>query len=145
MSSVEREEFVRDMRVAVLAVEDTGERAPLVTPIWYLYDGGVFSIVTERSQRKTQLIDAARRFSLCMQSEQPPYRYVTVEGEIASIDPARMDERRRLAHRYLGEELGEAYLTATQASYEDLVTVRMRPIRWSSVDYGKQFTIESGP
>ena len=45
-----------------------------------------------------------------------PYRYVSVEGPISAIDEAvAAEERRAMAVRYLGAEVGELYLAATAA------------------------------
>jgi hypothetical protein len=44
-----------------------------------------------------------------------------------------------MAHRYLGRELGDRYLES-EADGESIL-VRIRPERWLSVDYGKQFAI----
>jgi hypothetical protein len=42
-----------------------------------------------------------------------------------------------MAYRYLGQEFGDAYLSATEADVAGSVVIRMRPERWLSVDYGK--------
>lgn len=49
----------------------------------------------------------------------------------------RPDERRTVAHRYLGQEFGDAYYDATEAESAGSVTVRLAPERWLSVDYNK--------
>jgi hypothetical protein len=81
-----------------------------------------------------QAIMAAGRFSLCVQDEQPPYKYVTVEGP-ATIEDATDAERLELARRYLGTEGGDAYLAATPTDGQ--IMIRMIPERWVSVDYGQ--------
>jgi hypothetical protein len=43
---------------------------------------------------------------------------------------------RPIARRYLGEVEGDAYVDET--SGEQSILVRMKPERWSSVDYGKE-------
>ena len=59
-----------------------------------------------------------------------------VEPEPASIE----DDERPLAHRYLGPELGDAYVAATTAEPgPGNVLVRMRPERWTTVDYRKEW------
>jgi len=145
MSRKEREAFLADVHVGIISIADDG-RAPLAVPIWYGYaPGGEVWVVTERGSRKGVLLEKARRFSLCAQNEAPPYRYVSVEGPITSIAPSQLErDERPLAHRYLGRELGERYLEATGGADArgDNVVVRMRPERWLTVDYGKQFPSE---
>jgi PPOX class probable F420-dependent enzyme len=140
MSPAEREAFLADVHVGVVSVTN-GDRAPLTVPVWYGYEpGGLVSVITGRASQKAQRIDAAGRISLCAQTESAPYQYVTVEGPVVVVDdPVDPSERRELAHRYLGAELGDLYLAATEADAATSVTIRMRPEHWLSVDYTKQF------
>ena len=81
MSTSERQAFLADVRVGVLAIAGADGAGPLAVPIWYSYQpGGALSFTTGAGTRKARAIAAAGRFSLCVQDEQPPYRYVTVEG-----------------------------------------------------------------
>ncbi|MEV0292700.1 hypothetical protein [Nocardia sp. NPDC050710] len=79
---------------------------------------------------------AAGRFSLTAQVEQPPYRYVTVEGSVTAIEPATLETVRPIAVRYLGEQEGAVF--AEQNTGEQSILIRMRPERWLSTDYSKQ-------
>ena len=142
MTRAERERFLAEVHVGVISVAEPG-RGPLAVPIWYGYTpGGEVWIVTERTSRKGRLLEQAGRFSLVAQTEAPPYRYVSVEGRIVSIAPVDVErDTRPLAHRYLGRERGDGYIEATggaEARSGDIV-VRMRPERWLSTDYSKQF------
>jgi len=139
MTTAEREAFLADVHVGILSVDDPG-RAPLAVPVWYAYaPGATVDVVTGGHSVKARLLRAAGRFSLCAQTETPPYRYVSVEGPVTAVaDAVEPDERRALAHRYLGAELGELYLAATEADAADSVVFRMAPERWRTTDYGKQ-------
>jgi hypothetical protein len=80
--------------------------------------------------------------TLCVQTEEAPYRYVTVEGPVVEMTtPVDPDERRALAHRYLGPELGDMYIESTpeDVAAAGSVMVRIEPRHWLSTDYGKQF------
>ncbi len=142
MTKAEREAFLAELHVGVISVEEPG-RGPLAVPIWYDYKpGGELWLITDRGSRKGKLLDAAGRFSLCAQTETVPYKYVMVEGPIVSVDTEDLENvARSMAHRYLGQELGDQYLEATRAQAEQGETVcyRMRPERWLTVDYAKQF------
>ncbi|WP_207568671.1 pyridoxamine 5'-phosphate oxidase family protein [Mycolicibacterium tusciae] len=136
MSSDDREKFLSDLHVGVIAVERK-DRAPLSVPIWYGYEpGGEVLLWTESDSLKHRLIRDAGRFSITAQDEQPPYKYVTAEGDVTDISPATDDYARPIAVRYLGEEAGnqftEANLTPTS------VLIRMRPQRWLSFDYSEE-------
>ena len=85
-------------------------------PIWYLYEpGDELRVVTARTSRKVQLLQHAGRFSLCVQTETPPYKYVSVEGPVVAIEPADLErDRRPLAHRYYGAQRGDRYIEKTR-------------------------------
>lgn len=138
MTVEEREAFLADLHVGVLSVAD-GRRAPLAMPIWYLYEpGGEIVFMTGGGSRKVPLIREAGRCSLCVQTEDLPYRYVTVEGPVTAIEsPIVEAERRAMAHRYLGARRGDAYVAATAEQAAGEVVVRMRPERWLTADFGK--------
>jgi nitroimidazol reductase NimA-like FMN-containing flavoprotein (pyridoxamine 5'-phosphate oxidase superfamily) len=140
MTKSEREAFLAGLHVGIVAIGEPG-RAPLAVPIWYVYEpGGELWFVTDRDSRKGRLLEKAGRVSLVAQTEAPPYRYVSVEGPLVAIEPSDRERHRRpLAHRYLGRELGEQYLQATDGEASASVVVRMRPERWLTVDYGKRF------
>ena len=145
MTKAEREAFLAGVHVGVISIAEPG-RGPLTAPIWYGYEpGGELWIVTERASRKGRLLAQAGRFSLCAQSEQPPYKYVSVEGPIAAIVPSDVErDRRPLARRYLGRELGDRYIAATDSaeSRSALIRVSLRPERWLTTDYAKQYASE---
>jgi nitroimidazol reductase NimA-like FMN-containing flavoprotein (pyridoxamine 5'-phosphate oxidase superfamily) len=136
MSVEEREQFLADVRVGVLAVERP-DGPPLAVPVWYDYrPGDELWILTAEDSVKGQLLQQARRFSLCAQDETPPfYRYVSVEGPITAIRAAdEDDDSRPMAHRYLGPDIGDQYV---ESADEQSLKFSMRPERWWSVDYSK--------
>jgi PPOX class probable F420-dependent enzyme len=138
MTRAEREEFLAGVHVGVLGVTEPDGGA-LAVPIWYGYElGGELWIVTAAESRKGRALEASRRFSLCAQTEEVPYRYVSVAGEVAATRPVTQEDRRTLAHRYLGPEVGELYLEATRDE-EESTLYTLRPTRWMTVDYSKQF------
>jgi len=142
MTRGEREAFLADVHVGIISIPDEG-RGPLTVPIWYAYDsGGELRVVTARASRKGRLLARAGRFSLCAQTETPPYKYVSVEGPIISTEAADLDrDVRPLAHRYLGVEMGDRYIEQTRnaSAQAENVLIRMRPERWLTVDYAKAY------
>ncbi|MCJ7567889.1 MAG: TIGR03618 family F420-dependent PPOX class oxidoreductase [Anaerolineales bacterium] len=136
MTQEERETFLAALHVGVLGIS-APDRAPVLVPVWYSYEpGGEIVFITNKNAKKAKRLEQEGRFTLCVQDESPPYKYVSVEGPIVSIEDA--DHERELtpiAHRYLGKERGDAYVTKTSGDEELLV--RMRPARWSTADYGK--------
>jgi PPOX class probable F420-dependent enzyme len=137
MSAHAREAFLAGVHVGVLSIARADGRGPWTVPIWYGYEpGGDVRVITGRDSPKTRLLRAAGRFSLCVQDEAPPYRYVTVEGPVVAIDgPVSEEERRSLARRYLGAEAGDAYVASTAGIGESEVLIALRPERWLSADF----------
>ena len=140
MGVEEREAFLAGVHIGVLGVSDGEERGPWLVPIWYSYEpGGLVRIITGRDSRKMPALRRAGRCSLSVQTEEVPYRYVTVEGPVVALEhPVDEEERRSLAHRYLGSELGEAYIAATAGAVAGEVVVSIRPERWLSADFARQ-------
>jgi nitroimidazol reductase NimA-like FMN-containing flavoprotein (pyridoxamine 5'-phosphate oxidase superfamily) len=142
MTRDEREAFLADVHVGVIGIERSG-RAPLTVPIWYAYQpGGELWIVLETDSLKERLLKKARRFTLCAQSEDAPYKFVSVEGPVVSMEPTVKErDERAMAVRYLGAEMGDVYIEATKAdpSNRPGVMVKMRPEKWIASDFSKQF------
>ena len=144
MTRPEREAFLAGLHVGVLSLPEPG-RGPLTVPIWYAYEpGGDVVLVTDRASRKGRLLVAGARVSLCAQAESLPYKYVSIEGPVVAVEPADVErDTRPLAHRYLGRELGDRYVEATAGDRAagGSVRVRIRPERWLTVDYAKQYAV----
>jgi nitroimidazol reductase NimA-like FMN-containing flavoprotein (pyridoxamine 5'-phosphate oxidase superfamily) len=138
MTGQEREQFLAELHVGIISIAEDG-RGPLTVPVWYAYQpGGELRVLTASASRKGRLLERARRFSLCAQTETPPYRYVSVEGPVVAIAAADVErDLRPLARRYLGAEAGDAYIATTRDQHADDVLIRMRPERWLTADFGK--------
>ncbi len=139
MTKTEREAFLAGAHVGVLCVARPG-MGPLAVPVWYGYEPGAdVRVVTAASSPKAQLIRAAGRVSLCVQSEAVPYKYLTVEGPTTIETPDFERDVREIARRYLGPDLGESYLRATEESRRAApeILIRIRPERWRSEDFAK--------
>jgi Pyridoxamine 5'-phosphate oxidase len=140
MSRTEREAFLADVHVGVLSVDQPGH-GPLSVPVWYSYaPGGTVDVITGGESRKAHCIVAAGRFSLCVQTEVAPYKYVSVEGAIGATEKGvPPDVRRDMAYRYLGPEFGDLYLQATADDAAGTVLFHMTPESWLTTDFSKQF------
>ena len=135
MTADAQERFLADVHVGIVAIPRPG-RGPLTVPIWYDYEpGATVWMITGGSSLKGRLAATQERMSLCAQTEQAPYTYVTVEGPI-SIEPADAQQMLHMAIRYLGAEQGKAY--AAQSPMDGSIVIRLQPEAWVSVDYGKR-------
>lgn len=140
MTRTERETYLADLHVGVIGIERP-DRAPLTVPIWYVYEpGGEVLVSSLAGSLKARLITAAGRFSITAQDETYPYRYVTAEGSLTSIETADDATMRVIAVRYLGEEGGNAFTESFARDHPEAESLlfRMRPEHWLSVDYSKE-------
>ena len=135
MTETEKQEYLAGLHVGVLSLNDNSN-GPLTAPIWYDYEpGGELWFITGSNSLKGKLLQVGVRLSLVAQSEEPPYKYVSVEGPVVSIDESTEDELLAMAVRYLGETGGQQYIEYSNGSGG--VLVRVKPERWLAVDYEK--------
>jgi PPOX class probable F420-dependent enzyme len=138
MRAAEREGFLADVHVGVLSAAVGTAGRTLAVPVWYSYQpGGLLTVLTGRRSRKAAAVRAAGRFSLCVQDDSPPYRYVSVEGPVVSEEEVGPAERLSMARRYLGATGGDRYVADNPDPERDNVAFRMRPERWLSQDQGQ--------
>jgi nitroimidazol reductase NimA-like FMN-containing flavoprotein (pyridoxamine 5'-phosphate oxidase superfamily) len=139
MTKAEREAFVAAPRIAVVSIAD-GDRGPLTAPVWYSYEpGGEIRFVTGRDSLKGKLLSDGVRIGFCVQTETPPYQYVSIEGPVRVEKPDFERDTRAMAVRYLGERGGARYLEGRdpEESAESSIVVILAPEVWRTVDYGK--------
>ncbi len=133
MTDSEREAFLADVHVGILAIA-RNDKGPLALPIWYQYEDGAVVIGMDGNSLKAKLLRSAGRATMTVQTETPPYKYVSVEGPVVIVQEQRDDFE--MASRYLGPEFGRWYAD-TNPSTEDSVIVRLTPERWTTCDFGK--------
>jgi PPOX class probable F420-dependent enzyme len=111
--------------IAVLCTAGADLR-PHGAPVWFEHEGDEIRILIDGSSRKARNIAANPQVSLVVDTREPPYRGVIIGGtaRLNGPDPAL---RRRLASRYLGENVGRAYIerTATMDETDRCVTIRI--------------------
>lgn len=131
MNERERDDFLAGRRVGIIGIPRR-EAGPLLAPIWYRFDDDAqrFSFCMGGSSAKALLLRAAGRASLCVQAEDYPYRYVSVEGPVTieALGAQTYSAIRAMASRYLGPEAGRRY--AEQFNTPDEVQVTLTPLRW---------------
>jgi nitroimidazol reductase NimA-like FMN-containing flavoprotein (pyridoxamine 5'-phosphate oxidase superfamily) len=138
MSAAEREGFLASVHVGVMSAAVGTAGRTLAVPVWYSYQpGGLLTVLTGRRSRKAVAIRAAGRFSLCVQDDSPPYRYVSAEGPVVSEEEIDRAERLAMARRYLGATGGDRYVADNPDPGRENVAFRMRPEHWLSQDQSR--------
>ncbi len=137
----EWQEFLAGNHVAVMAVASDEDRPPLAVPVWYHYEpGGMLTFFTGtqgRVARKTRLIRKANVLSMVVQNETPPYRSISVECRVESIDAAPgADQVLAIVRRYLPEEHAQDF-AASEVNQPDspFVLFPLRPERWHTFGF----------
>jgi nitroimidazol reductase NimA-like FMN-containing flavoprotein (pyridoxamine 5'-phosphate oxidase superfamily) len=133
MTRAEREAFLAEVHVGVLAIDEPG-RGPLASPIWYAYENGEIRINIARDSKKAELIEGAGRASMAVQTEAAPYKYATVEGP-ARLEPGWHDHL-GMAIRYLGEAFGKWY-DEQNPETDASMTLVLVPENWRTYDFNK--------
>ena len=124
MTTQKREALLADLHVGVVSIAEEG-RGPLTVPIWYFYEpGGEIWFTTARASRKGKLLERGGRFSLCAQADNPPYRYVSVEGPIVAIETADLERHRRPLARRRVRALSDAPRAMAHGRLWEAITVR---------------------
>ncbi len=143
LTQAEREEFLAEPHIGVLSVAAEDGRPPLTVPVWYAYEPGgdltFFTGTGGRRARKIGLIDTAGTVSFCVQREQMPYRYVTVEGAVtAAARPPAAEAMRAVVDRYLPEDFAKGFVEDELARPDShLVLYTVSPQRWITFDFAE--------
>jgi len=138
MTREEREAFLAGVHVGVLSIDEPG-RGPLSVPVWYLYEpGGEIVVVTRPEARKARLLAVGARVAFLVQSEEMPPKYVTIQGRVVAAEPADVSrDVKPVVRKYLGAEVGDAYVDNTRPNGTNEVVVHIRPQHWYSRDFGR--------
>ena len=113
---------------------------PRITPIWFLWEDGIFYMSSGQEKRHVQDLARDPRAGLCIAVEEDqteggsrPYRQITVRG-YAHVQPDT-DERwaRKLILKYIIGQAG--VLRAQQSAGKPLAVITLRPERFLTTGY----------
>jgi PPOX class probable F420-dependent enzyme len=102
---------------------------PLVAPVWFVLDGDDVVFNTGKTTAKGRALARDRRTVICVDSEQPPYAFLQVQGEAdLSEDPAELlRTATAIAARYVGPDRAAEFGQRNGVPGE--LVVRVRPAR----------------
>jgi PPOX class probable F420-dependent enzyme len=127
MEPSERDAFLRGPHTAVLSTLGRDGRVHAV-PVWYLYEGGVFRILTGRGSVKHRNVERTGRATLCVDQRSGGFRYVTAEGPVTIDATVSREERLALHVHYRGPD--DARRVVDRGGHEGLVRLTLTPERW---------------
>ena len=125
MTTEEYRSFLLDRARTASLARVRADGRPHVAPIWFDLDGDTFVFTTWETTVKARNMRRDARVSLCVDDDEPPFSFVLVEGnaEMTSGDPDHLHWATRIAGRYIGAELAEAYGRRNTVPGEMLVRV----------------------
>ncbi|QTI69516.1 PPOX class F420-dependent oxidoreductase [Gordonia sp. L191] len=105
----------------------------LVAPIWFIVDNGVLVFNTGADTAKGRALSRDRRLTILVDDERPPFSFVQVQGtaEIGEDPEDLLDTATRIAARYMGPDLAEAYGKRNAVPGE--LVVRVTPTKVNAV------------
>ena len=129
MSVAERDAFLREARIGVLATLDAGG-APLAIPIWYEWDGARARMFS--SGRSPKVARLRRDGRVCLTVAEPvgvPEAWVAIEGVATIEEGTGFALAQRLAPRYYPAEQAERTLAAWGRVAQEWATIAIEPRR----------------
>jgi len=120
---MDREQFLKEAQVTVLTTLGP-DGAPHSAPMWYLYEGGVFKMITGARSQKARNVARRPQVSLVMDRRERPYYAVMIQGEAEVGPPPTPEFRFRLVAHYLGEAGARAYVGENRTDGMALLIVR---------------------
>jgi PPOX class probable F420-dependent enzyme len=123
-----REFLTKGTRTAKLGYVASDGR-PLVVPVWFVLEGDDLLFNTGKKTAKGRSIARDPRLAVCVDSEEPPYGFVQVQGTATiSEDPDELVRSATLlGRRYMGADLAEEFGKRNGVPGELLV--RLRPVK----------------
>jgi PPOX class probable F420-dependent enzyme len=136
MSTAEIRQFLLEKaRTGKLAtVREDGR--PHIAPIWIDLEDDTIVFTTGHDSVKATNIRRDPRVAVCVDDDQPPFAFVIIEG-VAALTENREELRywaTRIAGRYMGKDLAEAYGKRNSVAGELLVKVTPEKIiAWKKI------------
>jgi PPOX class probable F420-dependent enzyme len=99
---------------------------PHVAPVWFVLDGEDLVFMTGKSTVKGKSLIRDPRLSISVDSEEPPFAFVMIEGtaELSDDLTAMLPLSVAIARRYMGDEQAQAFGERNAVPGELLIRVR---------------------
>ena len=128
--------LLSDANLARLAYVGTDGR-PRVVPIWFQHRDGAIVMVTGPKAEKARALAANGAVALTIDSSQPPYKVLLVQGDAALEEVDGMaPEYPEIVRRYLGPAT-DGYLAQLHVKRQVRIRVAIRS--WRVFDFVKRY------
>ena len=107
----------------------SGDGRPLVVPIWFVVEDGTLVFNTGKDTAKGRALARDPRATLCVDTEEPPYQFVQVQGtaELSEEPGELLRTATAIGARYMGEDRAEEFGKRNAVPGE--LVVRLRPTK----------------
>ena len=133
----ELDAFLAAPRQAIFATNRAGE-SPQLSPVWYVWDDGVFYVSTSAHSLKARDIARDKQVSVCVDGGAGDYRYAAMSGEaeVAEYMSALQQEMRwRIIRKYHeSDESARAYFDASADEESILIVIRPNKIVYKDLN-----------
>ena len=129
-------ELLENANLARLAYVGLDGR-PRVVPIWFQYRDGAVVMITGPRAEKARALAANGAVALTIDSSQPPYKVLLIQGDAALEEVEGMaPEYPEIVRRYLGPAT-EAYLAQLRVKRQVRIRVAVR--NWRVFDFVRRY------
>jgi len=122
-------DFLQEIHIAILSI-NRDNQSPHSTPVWYTYSPNeTIWFMASPGTKKSKLMSVGTHVSLVAQTENDPYKYVSIEGHILDISKGDLEQDlRSISRRYLGEKGGDEYVASFDTWESDRYTIEIDKI-----------------
>lgn len=133
MPTDEQRQFLEASRLCIVGI-GRGERAPHMSPVYYVMDGDDIVISTTASRFKAKAVRRGAPLSICVLGESYPFPYLLVEGDAVIEEAGAADLMMKIGERMTGNPVPESArpMIEQRAKDEGRVVLRLRPSRCTS-------------
>jgi PPOX class probable F420-dependent enzyme len=102
---------------------------PLVTPVWFIVEGGELVFNTGRDTAKGRALIRDSRVVICVDDPHPPYSFVQLQGTASATEDAEdlLEIATRIGARYMGTHRATEFGRRNAVPGE--LVVRVRPTK----------------
>jgi PPOX class probable F420-dependent enzyme len=102
---------------------------PLVVPVWFVVEDDTLVFNTGKDTAKGRALARDPRTTLCVDTEEPPYQFVQVQGtaELSEEPGELVRTATAIGARYMGEDRAEEFAKRNGVPGE--LVVRLRPTK----------------
>lgn len=142
MNPDEINEFLTSGRIFAKIATTMEDGWPVLSPVWYSWDGSAFLIVSKANTSLVQNLKRDPRCGLLVDNPELPYKRVSVRGEVEFLPESFQwqEPTRDMVLRYLGPE-GMEYAEATFAFARTPFLVHPRKMMsWNGGGFDRTFS-----